>query len=63
VVEVSSDKGKVQLRVRLGDIKRGHLFAPFGYGGVNALIGGESDPFSKEPELKFIEVEVKCHEK
>ena len=59
VVEVSSDKGKVQLRVRLGDIKRGHLFAPFGYGGVNALIGDESDPFSKEPELKFIEVEVK----
>jgi ferredoxin-nitrate reductase len=48
--------------VRLGDIKRGHLFAPFGYGDVNALIGDELDPFSKEPELKFIEVEVKCHE-
>jgi ferredoxin-nitrate reductase len=59
VVEVSSDKGKVQLRVRFEDVKRGHLFAPFGYGGVNALIGDESDPFSKEPELKFIEVEVK----
>ena len=54
------NKELVELKVRLGDIKRGHLFAPFGYGSVpvNLLLGEKIDPISKEPELKFTPVLV-----
>ncbi|ACD65702.1 MAG TPA: nitrate reductase [Sulfurihydrogenibium sp.] len=62
-VEVISENGKIQLKVRFGDIKRKHLFAPFGYGKVNELLGDDKDPLSKEPELKFMEVELKSHGK
>lgn len=56
---LSLDTGEtVELKVRFGEIKEGHLFAPFGYGldygtPTNLLIGDRKDPISKEPELKF----------
>jgi ferredoxin-nitrate reductase len=62
-VEVISENGKIQLKVRFGDIKRKHLFAPFGYEKINELLGDDTDPLSKEPELKFMEVELKSHGK
>ncbi|MFN3471276.1 MAG: molybdopterin oxidoreductase family protein, partial [Aquificaceae bacterium] len=58
---LSLDTGEaVELKVRFGEIKEKHLFAPFGYGGmpVNLLLGDRSDPISKEPELKFTPVVV-----
>ncbi|MFN3598984.1 MAG: molybdopterin-dependent oxidoreductase [Aquificaceae bacterium] len=56
---MSLDTGEtIELKVRLGDIKERHLFAPFGYGWdygkpINLLVGDRKDPVSKEPELKL----------
>ncbi|MEN3028620.1 MAG: molybdopterin dinucleotide binding domain-containing protein, partial [Aquificaceae bacterium] len=57
-VFIHSPWGSVGLKVKYGDIKVGHAFAPFGYGSapVNLLTGDGIDPFSKEPELKFTPV-------
>ncbi|MFN7064903.1 MAG: molybdopterin oxidoreductase family protein [Aquificaceae bacterium] len=57
-VILSSERGKVRLKVVLGEIRKGHLFAPFGYGldygePINVLVSDKVDPLSKEPELKF----------
>jgi len=55
---------KIQRVVRFGNIKRGHLFAPFGYPSeigepTNHLLSDRKDPFSKEPDLKYSGVSVR----
>ncbi len=62
-VKVSSINGDITLKVRFGDIKRGHIFAPFGYGleyenPTNILTTEEVDPISGEPDLKFTQVTI-----
>lgn len=62
-VEVLTDRIGVKIKVKFGDIKRRHLFAPFGYGleyetPTNALTKDITDPISKEPELKFTAVSL-----
>lgn len=62
-VVVRSNQGSVELRVKSGDVKKGHVFAPFGYEPtygpcVNELTEDLVDPLSKEPELKFTEVSL-----
>ena len=57
--------GKRVLRVvRFGNIKRGHVFAPFGYPSefgepANFLVSDRTDPFSGEPDLKYSGVSVR----
>ena len=63
LVKLSSDRGSVERVVVFGNIKRGHVFAPFGYPyelaePVNLLISDRYDPISKEPDLKFAGVDV-----
>lgn len=62
-VRLRSRFGSIIIRARIGKIKKGHLFSPFGYGmkGVdtlNAVVSDEVDSISKEPELKYTKVEV-----
>ena len=50
--------------VRLANVKRGHIFAPFGYPKefgkpLNYLLSDRVDPYSKEPDLKYSGVRVK----
>ncbi|RLJ70460.1 ferredoxin-nitrate reductase [Hydrogenivirga caldilitoris] len=62
---VLSAKGKEITRiVRLGNVKRGHIFAPFGYPRefgepTNFLVSDKTDPLSKEPDLKYAGVRVR----
>ena len=62
-------KGLKVLRVvRFANVKRGHLFAPFGYPRefgepTNYLVSDRVDPFSKEPDLKYSGVRVKVLKK
>ncbi len=63
-VEILSNRVSVRLKVKFGDIKRRHLFAPFGYGFayeclINTLTRDLTDPISKEPELKFTSVSIR----
>lgn len=67
-VEIVRNYKSVKLRVRFGDIKSGHLFAPFGYGlsykaVVNILTEDLLDPISKEPELKFTSVSIEVKDR
>ncbi|MFN3978472.1 assimilatory nitrate reductase NasB [Sulfurihydrogenibium azorense] len=67
-VEVIADDVSVKLKVRFGQIKRKHLFAPFGYGlaydaVVNTLTKDVCDPVSKEPELKFTSVKLRVRDR
>jgi ferredoxin-nitrate reductase len=62
-VLIRSKLGETERVVRFGNIKRGHLFSPFGYPKefgkpVNHLISTKLDPFSGEPDLKFVGVDI-----
>ncbi|MDQ7037902.1 MAG: nitrate reductase [Aquificota bacterium] len=62
-VRIVSKRGSVERVVRFGNVKRGHIFAPFGYPRefgepTNLVLTGRVDPFSKEPDLKFEPVKV-----
>ncbi|MFN3263688.1 MAG: molybdopterin oxidoreductase family protein, partial [Aquificaceae bacterium] len=64
-VKLVSSGGDTVLKVRFGEIKCGHLFAPFGYGlrygaVINTLTENRTDPVSKQPELKFTHVKVEA---
>ncbi|ADC70087.1 molybdopterin oxidoreductase [Methanocaldococcus sp. FS406-22] len=64
IVTIESERGKIRRVVKFGEIKRRHLFTPFGYGlefcdsPANLVTTDAIDPFSKEPELKFSKVKV-----
>lgn len=58
-----SGKAVVERVVRIGNVKRGHLFSPFGYPEefgepINTLTEDRTDPVSKEPDLKYTGVRV-----
>ena len=64
--EVVLCAGKREIRriVRFANVKRGTLFAPFGYPKefgepTNLLVSDRVDPYSKEPDLKYAGVSVK----
>ena len=65
IIIISSDRGEIKRDVKFGEIKRRHLFTPFGYSlefcdsPANILTTDATDPFSKEPELKFSKVRIK----
>ena len=58
-------KGNEVIRVvRFGNVKRGHVFAPFGYPKefgepTNLLVSDRTDPYSREPDLKYSGVKVR----
>ncbi len=63
VVKLVSKRGEVERVVRFANIKRGHIFAPFGYPRefgepLNILVSDRTDPISKEPDLKYAGVDV-----
>ncbi|WP_461831335.1 nitrate reductase [Aquifex sp.] len=63
LVKLSVNGFEVERVVRIGNIKKGHLFTPFGYPKefgipVNILMSDRTDPISKEPDLKFRGVKV-----
>ncbi|WP_457644534.1 molybdopterin-dependent oxidoreductase [Persephonella sp.] len=67
-INVRSKRGQIYIKTRVGSIKRGVLFAPFGYGKIhhfptNILVSDAIDPISKEPELKFSTVYLKTKKK
>ncbi len=60
---IVSGRGRMERVVVFGNIKRGHIFAPFGYPEeygtpTNALTNCRLDPFSKEPDLKYTGVDI-----
>jgi ferredoxin-nitrate reductase len=57
---VSSPFSKIELKVKIGQIKAGHAFVPFGYGATptNRLFGDAACPISGQPELKYIPVGI-----
>ncbi len=68
-VDISSRRGMVRARVRLGGVGRGHVFLPFHYGyldeegdehrrAANELTLTAWDPVSKQPYFKFAAVSV-----
>ncbi|WP_081825268.1 molybdopterin-dependent oxidoreductase [Persephonella sp. IF05-L8] len=64
-IHIQSKRGKAYLKVKIGDIKPGVIFAPFGYGSVyhfpvNIVVSDAIDPISKEPDLKFSAIYVKA---
>jgi anaerobic selenocysteine-containing dehydrogenase len=68
MVEVSTRRGKVQVRARIGDIDPGYLFIPFHYGywdhpdnkrAANELTITGYDSVSKQPFFKFAAAGIK----
>jgi ferredoxin-nitrate reductase len=68
LVEVESRRGKIQAPARIGDIEKGHLFAPFHYGywdnpdrrtAANELTMSKWDPVSKQPYFKYSAVRIR----
>ena len=68
LVEVSTRRGKVQVRAKIGDISSGYLFIPFHYGyfdhpeykrAANELTLTGYDPVSKQPFFKFAAAQIK----
>jgi len=62
-VIIVSERGKVERIVRYGNVKRGHIFAPFGYPTefgepTNILVNNRVDPLSKEPDLKYTGIDI-----
>jgi ferredoxin-nitrate reductase len=62
-VLIRSKLGEIRRVVRFGKIMRGHLFTPFGYPEefgtpTNELLSTRLDPLSKEPDLKFVGVDL-----
>ncbi|HIE58665.1 MAG TPA: nitrate reductase [Hydrogenothermaceae bacterium] len=67
-ITVMSPRGKIYIKAVLGDIKKGTIFAPFGYGiayhfPTNILVSDAIDPISKEPDLKFSSIYIKPRRK
>ncbi len=66
IVQVSSRRGKLALRVQVADeMRAGQIFIPMHWGkqfmsglGVNALTTDAFDPISKQPEFKHAAVQV-----
>ena len=66
LVKVSSRRGEIVLRALASDeLRRGQAFVAMHWGrnvlnsaGVNALMAGDFDPFSKQPELKHAAVRI-----
>jgi len=70
LVEITSRRGYIRARVRIGAIADGHLFVPFHYGywdrndgthrrAANELTITGWDPVSKQPHFKFAAVRIK----
>jgi len=62
-VIIRSELGSTRRVVRFGNIRRGHLFAPFGYPWelgepINCVVRDRTDPLSKEPDLKYTGVSI-----
>ncbi|NPA13489.1 MAG: molybdopterin-dependent oxidoreductase [Aquificae bacterium] len=67
-INIKSVRGQIYIRAKIGQIKKGVAFAPFGYGKIyhfptNILVNDSIDPISKEPELKFSGVFIKPKKK
>ncbi len=67
-INIRSKRGQIYIKAKVGNIKKGVLFAPFGYGKIyhfptNILVSDAVDPISKEPELKFSSVFIKARKK
>ncbi|MGB9874404.1 MAG: molybdopterin dinucleotide binding domain-containing protein, partial [Hydrogenobacter sp.] len=65
IVEVFSQDISLRIKVKFGEVKKKHLFAPFGYGFshqavINTLTNDLTDPISKQPELKFTNVKLRA---
>ncbi len=63
-INVKSIRGQIYIKAKIGKIKKGVAFAPFGYGKIyhfptNILVSDAIDPISKEPELKFSSIHIK----
>ena len=57
--------GKIYIKAKIGNIKEGVAFSPFGYGIVyhfptNLTVSDSLDPISKEPDLKFSSIYIKA---
>ncbi|NPA32970.1 MAG: nitrate reductase [Aquificae bacterium] len=64
IVTLYSERGEIERVVVFGNVKEGHIFAPFGYPRefgepTNYLVSDRTDPLSGEPDLKFAGVKVK----
>jgi anaerobic selenocysteine-containing dehydrogenase len=70
LVQITSRRGRVRARARIGGIAEGHLFIPFHYGywdkadgdhlrAANELTITGWDPISKQPHFKFAAVRIK----
>jgi len=64
-INLRSVRGQIYIKAKIGKIKRGVAFAPFGYGKIyhfptNILVSDAFDPISKEPELKFSSIYIKA---
>ncbi|NPA53005.1 MAG: molybdopterin-dependent oxidoreductase [Aquificae bacterium] len=67
-ITVESPRGKIYIKAKIADIKKGVAFAPFGYGlmyhyPTNIVVSDALDPISKEPELKFSAIYIKAKKK
>lgn len=67
-INIKSVRGQIYVKAKIGKIKKGVAFAPFGYGKIyhfptNILVSDAVDPVSKEPELKFSAVYIKAKKK
>jgi ferredoxin-nitrate reductase len=67
-VLVESTRGYIHIKVKVGNIRKGVAFAPFGYGlmyhfPTNILTSDAIDPMSKQPDLKFSSICIKIKAK
>ncbi len=67
-INIKSVRGQIYIKAKIGKIKKGVVFAPFGYGKIyhfptNITVSDAVDPISKEPELKFSSVFIKQKKK
>ncbi len=63
IVRIKSKYGECERVVIFGNVKRGHIFSPFGYPRefgepLNKLVEDRIDPISKEPDLKYTGVDI-----
>ena len=67
-ITLQSRRGKIYIKAKTGNIKKGVVFSPFGYGLIyhfptNIVVSDEIDPIAKEPSLKFSAVHIKAKRK
>ncbi|MBK3332251.1 molybdopterin-dependent oxidoreductase [Persephonella atlantica] len=67
-INIRSVRGQIYIKAKIGKIKKGVVFSPFGYGKIyhfpaNILVSDALDPVSKEPELKFSSIFIKARKK